>query len=204
MSRSQIKLAAFDLGNVMVDVQESIPARKLAALCGRSEQQVFDAIFTPDKKALFESGRITWQQHAEIAIRELDLPITEPELKLIYHESLIPDPAVIDIVAAVARQTGITIASNTSEPHWEWVQQHLPFATSFDPPILSYLVGAMKPDPAYYDALIERAGLSPDEIFFTDDRADNIEGALALGIRAFHFTGADQLRNDLRACGISV
>ena len=199
-----IKLAAFDLGNVMVDVQESIPAKKLAGLCGKSEETVFEAIFSPQKKLLFESGAMSWTEHAQSAITELGLPISEAELRLIYHESLIPDPAVIDIVAAVADKIPITIASNTSEPHWEWVQQHLPFAHLFDPPILSYLIGAMKPDAAYYEPLIQRSGLEPTEIFFTDDRADNISGARECGITAFQFTGAEQLRADLASCGISV
>ncbi len=199
-----IKLAAFDLGNVMVDVQEQIPARKLAALCGRPEEQVFDAIFSPAKKALFESGKITWEEHAARAIEELDLPIAEPELRLIYHESLVPDERVIGMVSEVAAQVQITIASNTSQPHWEWVQQNLPFASEFDPPILSHLVKAMKPDAGFYRPLIERSRYRPEEIFFTDDRADNIEGAQAMGIQAFVFTGADQLKQDLEACGIKV
>ncbi len=199
-----IKLAAFDLGNVIVDVQEQIPARKLAALSGKSEQQVFDVLFSPDKKALFESGQMSWEEHAANAIRELELPISEPKLRTIYHESLIPDETVIAMVAAVAEKVGITIASNTSQPHWEWVQQSLSFASRFDPPILSHLVGAMKPDPAFYMPLIERSGYEPSEIFFTDDRPENIAGATALGIRAFHFTSASQLQADLKSCGIEV
>ncbi len=199
-----IKLAAFDLGNVMVDVREEIPARKLAALSGRSEAEVFEAIFAPEKKALFESGQISWEEHAATAIAELGLPVDEPELRVIYHESLIPDQAVIDIVSEVAAQVPITIASNTSQPHWEWVQRNLPFADRFDPPILSHLVGAMKPDAAFYQPLIERSGLSSEEIFFTDDRLENIEGAKTLGIQAFHFTGAEQLRKDLSSCGVRV
>lgn len=199
-----IKLAAFDLGNVMVDVQEQIPARKLAELSGKSVEQVLEAIFSPEKKALFESGKMPWEDHAANTIRELELPINEPELRKIYHESLIPDETVINMVAAVAMQVSITIASNTSQPHWEWVQQNLPFADQFNPPILSHLVGAMKPDAAFYEPLIERSGLKPDEIFFTDDRPENIEGAVRLGIRSFHFTSAEQLQADLKNCGIEV
>lgn len=201
---SPIKLAAFDLGNVIVGVQEQIPAQKLASLCGKPVEQVLDVIFSPGKKALFESGRMSWEEHAANAIHELELPITEPELRSIYHESLIPDQRVIDIVSKVAEQVQITIASNTSQPHWEWVQQNLPFASRFEPPILSHLVKAMKPDAAFYRPLIERSGYKPGEIFFTDDRQDNIEGAKAVGIQAFLFTGADQLEQDLRSCGIAV
>lgn len=201
---ADIKLAAFDLGNVMVDVQESIPARRLAELSGQPEARVLEVIFSPAKKAEFESGKITWEQHAAGAIAELDLQIDEPELREIYRTSLIPDEEVIAIVAAVAEMTGITIASNTSQPHWEWVQQNLPFVEWFDPPILSHLVGVMKPDAEFYRPLIERSGFAPENIFFTDDRPENVEGAAALGIRAFLFHGADQLRADLSSCGLSV
>lgn len=201
---AQIKLAAFDLGNVMVDVQEQIPARKLAALSGKTEQQVFEAIFSPEKKALFESGRMSWEEHAANAIQQLHLPISEQQLRKIYHESLIRDETVINMVGAVAEQVQITIASNTSQPHWEWVQENLAFASRFDPPILSHLVGAMKPDAAFYRPLIERSGFDPKEIFFTDDRPENIDGARDLGISAFLFTSPEELQRDLQSCGIDV
>ena len=130
--------------------------------------------------------------------------ISISDLRKIYHQSLIRDETVIGMVAQVAKQVGITIASNTSQPHWEWVQENLDFASHFDPPILSHLVGAMKPDAAFYQPLIERSGLAPEEIFFTDDRPENIEGAKALGIRAFLFTSAEQLQVDLASSGIHV
>lgn len=200
----QVKLAAFDLGFVMVDVREEIPIRRLAELSGKPEELVFETIFSTEKKALYESGKISWEQQAANAIKELDLPIDEPELRWIFRMSLIRDETVVGMVSEVAEKTRIAIASNTSQPHWEWAQDNLPFADRFDPPILSHLVGAMKPDAAFYRALIERSGLKPDEIFFTDDRQDNIEGAEAVGIRAFQFTGPEQLRADLASVGIEV
>ncbi len=202
--KQEIKLVAFDLGNVMVDVQEHIPASKLARLSGQPEDRVFEEVFSPEKKAGFESGKVSWADHASAAIRSLGIPVSEPELRRIYHESLIPDEAVLGIVSEVAEKMQITIASNTSEPHWEWAQENLPFASRFDPPILSYQVGAMKPDAEFYEALIERSGFEPSEIFFTDDRPENIDGARSLGITAFLFTGPDQLVRDLLSCGIAV
>lgn len=200
----QIKLAAFDLGNVMVDVREEIPAQKLAELSGKSLEQVFHVILSPEKKALFESGKVSWEQHAADAIAELGLPIDEPELRRIYRDSLIPDQSVIDTLSTVSAQVQITIASNTSQPHWEWVQDNLPFAETFDPPILSHLVGAMKPDAAFYQALIQRSGYDPEQIFFTDDRPENIEGAAKLGIKAFLFESQEKLVADLHGCSIEV
>ena len=63
---------------------------------------------------------------------------------------------------------------------------------------------AKKPNAAFYEPLISRSGFAPEEIFFTDDRIDNIEGAKAVGIQAFHFTGAEKLKSDLIASGIPL
>ena len=201
---SEIKLIAFDLGNVMVDVQEMPVARHLAEMCGKTPEEVFDVVFSPAKKAFFESGRQSWEDHAANAISQLGLPMDEPELKRIYKTVLVRDEQVIGIVAETSDLIDTTIASNTSQPHWEWVQDELPFAPKFKVPLLSHLVGAMKPDPAFFQPLFDQTGLSPSEVAFFDDREDNIEGALAIGIRAFRFTSADQMLSDLRTCGVNI
>jgi HAD superfamily hydrolase (TIGR01509 family) len=201
---SAIKLVAFDLGNVMVDVQEAPVARELAKLCGKTEAEVFDAVFSPAKKAFFESGKMSWEQHAANAIAALGLPIGEPELRRIYKTVLVPDERVIGIVAKAAERVDLTIASNTSQPHWEWVQDNLPFAPKFKVPLLSHLVGAMKPDAAFFQPLFDQTGLAPGEVAFFDDRPDNIAGAQAIGIRAFQFTSAERLLRDLGDCGVRI
>lgn len=200
----EVKLIAFDLGFVMVDVQELPVARQLTAMCGKPETEVFAAIFSPEKKAFFESGKMAWEEHAANAIDELGLPISEPELRRIYKTVLIPDERVIGIVGKVAEQIDITIASNTSQPHWEWVQDNLPFVDKFKVPLLSHLVGAMKPNPAFFQPLFDQTGLAPAEVAFFDDREDNIAGATDMGIKAFRFTSADQMVEDLRSCGVDV
>jgi putative hydrolase of the HAD superfamily len=203
-SRPPVKLVSFDLGNVMVGVHEEIPAAELARLSGKPEDRVFEEVFSPAKKSFFESGKVSWREHAASARTALGLKITDAEFDRIYCTSLIPDKDVLDVVTAVSKVCGITIASNTSEPHWVWAQKTLPFGRQFDPAILSYLVGAMKPEPAFFGALLERSGLEPGQIAFTDDREDNVDGALAVGIRAFQFTSAKQLRSELLAMGIKV
>ena len=49
----------------------------------------------------------------------------------------------------------------------------------------------MKPDRAIYDAAIERAGVAAHEVFFTDDRLENVEGARAVGIDAVQFVDCE-------------
>ena len=55
----------------------------------------------------------------------------------------------------------------------------------FDAVLLSFEIGAAKPDAAiYYEALDRLGGVSPERAIFVDDQADYCDGASALGIRA--------------------
>jgi putative hydrolase of the HAD superfamily len=59
----------------------------------------------------------------------------------------------------------------------------------FDAVIVSCEVGLCKPDPAIYRACLESLGVEADRALFVDDRAENLRGAEAVGLRTFHFTG---------------
>jgi putative hydrolase of the HAD superfamily len=51
--------------------------------------------------------------------------------------------------------------------------------------MLSFEVGAAKPEPGIYRAALEAVGAGPDEAVFVDDQVAYCEGAEALGIRSF-------------------
>lgn len=60
----------------------------------------------------------------------------------------------------------------------------------------------LKPDPAIYYLALDRFRLRPDEALFIDDRAINVEGAEAVGMKAHLFTTAEDLRARLEAEGL--
>ena len=47
----------------------------------------------------------------------------------------------------------------------------------------------IKPDPGIYRYLLERYGLKAEECLFVDDVQANVNGAVAVGMQAFRFTG---------------
>ena len=55
----------------------------------------------------------------------------------------------------------------------------------------------IKPEPEIYLRLCERFDLKPEECIFTDDKAENIEGAISVGMKAILFRNAGQFENDL-------
>ncbi|WP_297773217.1 HAD family phosphatase [uncultured Roseovarius sp.] len=72
----------------------------------------------------------------------------------------------------------------------------------FEGIVVSGHEGMVKPDCAIFDLLCDRAGATAERCFFIDDSAANVEGARAAGWQAHHFTGADDLRANLRERGL--
>ena len=54
----------------------------------------------------------------------------------------------------------------------------------FDGVAISTYVGATKPDPRMYHAILDKLGAKPEDCMFVDDRAVNLRGALESGLRA--------------------
>jgi 2-haloacid dehalogenase len=75
--------------------------------------------------------------------------------------------------------------------------------TWFDGHVISGLEGVAKPDLRIFQILLKRYRLAPEATVFLDDSPVNVEAARVLGVNAVHYTGAQQLRHELRALGIT-
>jgi putative hydrolase of the HAD superfamily len=91
--------------------------------------------------------------------------------------------------------------SNTNPIHFALLKEAYPLLRHFHGYVLSYEVGAAKPEAKIYRAAIARAQCNPEECFFTDDLAVNVEAARELGMDAVQFFSAEQLERELRARG---
>lgn len=61
----------------------------------------------------------------------------------------------------------------------------------------SCYVGLRKPDPAIYRRSLDILGSDPARTLFIDDRQENVDGAVGVGMKAIRFTGAEELRSEL-------
>ena len=68
-----------------------------------------------------------------------------------------------------------------------------PLETCFDAVVISCEVGLSKPDPRIFRLCLDRLGLPAPDVLFVDDRADNVEGAAAVGLQTLQFDGPDAL-----------
>lgn len=61
----------------------------------------------------------------------------------------------------------------------------------------SCYLGLRKPEPAIYRRALDILGRPAERILFIDDRAENVAGAVAAGLKAIRFQGAEALRREL-------
>jgi 2-haloacid dehalogenase len=115
-----------------------------------------------------------------------------------------PVPGVHAIVAQLdARGVPLFAITNFSADFWPpFRAREQAFFSRFRDILVSGEEKLLKPDPAIYYRALDRFRLKPAEALFIDDRLINVEGALAVGMKAHLFTDADDLRERLGAEGL--
>ena len=87
--------------------------------------------------------------------------------------------------------------TNWSRETFPLVRDRYPVFGLLDGYIVSGEERIVKPDPAFYQLLLDRYGLKAEECLFIDDNPRNAAGGECLGIRGLVFHDAEQLRAEL-------
>jgi 2-haloacid dehalogenase len=113
-------------------------------------------------------------------------------------------PGVHALVEALdARGVPLFAITNFSADFWPpFHEKERAFFSRFRGIVVSGEVKLLKPDPAIYWLALDRFRLGPSDALFIDDRAINVDGARAIGMKAHLFTGAADLQARLEAEGL--
>lgn len=110
-------------------------------------------------------------------------------------------PGMARLLDALAGVVERHVASNY--PVWiEEIRAAFELDRRFEGIWASCYLGARKPDPVFFQRLLEDAGLEPQLCLFVDDRAANCRGAEEVGLRTHHFRGAADLARRLLDEGV--
>ncbi len=197
------KFVYFDLGNVLVTFDHTIATENLARLCGHDFQAVRNKMFISDLQTRYETGLITSDQYVEEINTAFGSQLDRDTVLNAISDMFLPNWPILDALRTVQQAgVGIGVLSNTCEAHWHWLMQRKDWEMlhgCFEKIILSYEVRSMKPDAGIYQACEAACGRSGSQIFFTDDRADNIQAAIDRGwvTHQYHHSNNQSLINAL-------
>ena len=204
-----IKFLYFDMGNVLLSFSHERMCRQMAEVAGVTPAVVWEALFEGPRAASvlwrFERGDLN-----ALAVYEhfCEWCGVRPDREAMFaagcdmFAEIAASVKLVECLHAAGRRLGIL--SNTNPIDWGFVRAgRFPFLNRcFEHAVLSYEARSMKPEPAIYDHAVTRAGVAANEVFFTDDREENVAGAIAAGIDAVLFTSAAELAQELRLRGV--
>jgi FMN phosphatase YigB (HAD superfamily) len=198
-----IKTLIFDLGGVVVPLDFPRAYREISAFSPHAPEEIHRLIGATDLYIRSESGKIDTPDFIREMSQALGLDVDEATFRRIWCSVFPPRTLIEDgLMETLHERCRILLLSNTNAVHFEWVRENYPILRHFDGLVLSYEVGHMKPAPEIYREAVRLAGCRPEQCYFTDDTAANVEGAIREGLDAVQFVSSDRLRSDLAARGV--
>ena len=112
------------------------------------------------------------------------------------------DDEAIELVREVAASGVMCVLATNQQDHRKaHLRRRFGYDDVFARSFYSCDLGAMKPEPAYFERLLEQLGVPADLVGFVDDNHANVATALELGIRAVHHDPASGVAGLRRALG---
>ena len=192
-------LFIFDMGGVVTNTflpaqlykKLNITGEDFFQLCSQGGKDIWQ---------LFQTGKINPQQfwalfNERVAASKEEkyrkVPVVENDLfRLYFHPS--KNLETVELIQQLKKKHRLVCGTNTIDSHWENHMERGDYSF-FNQTYASNKIGCAKPDPHFFELILEAEETAAEEAYFTDDKAENVAAAASLGIHAELFTSADDL-----------
>jgi len=192
----------FDLGNTLIRFDHNISAGKIANLFHLDSKAIYEAFFDSNLTRAFEKGEISPKEFHKRASALLGVKMPFKDFVDIWNDIFWEDEEACELARELKKSYRLFLLSNVNRLHFEYIQKKFDIIKLFDQIILSFMVGAQKPDRIIFEDVIKRSGGDRTKILYIDDREDLVKEALSLGIDSVRYEGADKLKKVMAEKGI--
>ncbi|MBK9083447.1 MAG: HAD family phosphatase [Rhizobiales bacterium] len=196
------RLVVFDMDDVLCHYDVEARLAGLASVTGRPVAAIRAAIWESDYFARADSGDWDAQGCLDEFSRRIGAPLTRAQWVATRRAAMTPFADMLALVQSLKeRGAAVALLSNNDLLAKETLGEIFPgLAELFAPhAYVSAELGLAKPDPAIFRDVCARLGVAPREALFTDDLAENVEGARKAGLVAHLFRGRAGLETALAA-----
>ena len=196
-----IRLVLFDMDDVLCAYDQPGRVLDLARRAGRTPEAIHAALWTSGFEDEADMGMLDSETYLAGFAARLGMPFSREDWIANRRHALTPWPEMLALAAAISRHATVAILTNNGHLTGDSIDVLFPgLQPVFSGRILtSAALGVQKPEPEAYRRAIARLGFGPAETLFTDDRRDNVDGAIAAGLHGHVHAGADALRAKLAA-----
>ena len=195
----ETKTVVFDLGAVLIDWNPRYLYKKIFAEEAKMEW-FLEHICTSDWNEEQDAGR-NFKTATDLLIQQH--PEWEHEILAFWHrwEEMLAGPitGTVEILSTLrmAKRHQLLALTNWSAETFPIAQKKFDFLSWFDGIVMSGEEKTRKPFRDFYQIMLNRYSLKPEQCLFIDDNLRNIEGAAQLGIEGIHFTKPEELKAEL-------
>jgi HAD superfamily hydrolase (TIGR01509 family) len=177
-----VEVVLFDIGGVLAPFKGLASLRRLT---GGSEQDAATQWLLSPTVRRFESGAIGEQEFASGVVREWRFGLSPAQFLEQFAGWLgEPYPGAEQLVRETAGRLRVGCLSNTNLLQWREQISHWPLSGLFAERLLSFELGAVKPDREIFERVLARLALPGTAVLLLDDNPLNVQGARAAGLRA--------------------
>ncbi len=200
MNHKKYSVIVFDLGNVLIPFDYNIFVNKLDNVeegLGKRFYELYQTNYNVHRD--FERWSLTTEDFLKTMNTWTEGKVDDEDFCRYYSEVFTVNEDVAALLPELKKRFKLVLLSNTNYIHQKYGWEKYDFLKNFDKLILSHEVGAIKPEPEIYKAVMAFTNKPPEEHIFIDDIADYVEGAKKIGWDGIQFKNYDQLVNDLKA-----
>jgi putative hydrolase of the HAD superfamily len=199
---TDITVLALDLGNVLVKVDHLRFCRRLAILTGLTAEEVYGRVFESDLEPGFDTGRLTSEDFHRRVMHHFGVILPFSQFSSWWNDIFDPMEGMAELVGYLSARFPLYLVSNTNTLHFSYIRENYSFLDLFESFVLSFEVGSRKPEPAIYQALIERTGRPPSRCLFVDDKLPFVTAAREQGLESWQFTSPVEFIGCLQRHGL--
>ncbi|MEJ2105467.1 MAG: HAD-IA family hydrolase [Ignavibacteriaceae bacterium] len=160
MAERNFSAIVFDLGNVLIPFDYSKAINKLNEVengLGNRFYEFFKSNYNLHRQ--FESGKISEKEFINKMLKIVDHKIDEITFCKYYADIFSLNEDVISLLPSLKKNYKLFLLSNTDSIHKKYGWEKYEFLKYFDKLILSFEIGAVKPEEKIYRAVEEASGL---------------------------------------------
>ena len=199
----QIKNVIFDLGGVLLNIDYNRTKDAFAALGFLKFEEMYNQYHSDGLFTQLETGQVTPDEFYQQILAHASQGVTANDIHMAWNAMLLNfRKPTLAFIAELRKTRKVYLLSNTNAIHeaafLEIISAEMgvkDFDACFTKAWYSHKIGMRKPDVATYQYVLKDAGIKAEETMFIDDSYNNVEGALAAGIRTHLLLQNEQIQD---------
>jgi 2-haloacid dehalogenase len=197
-------VVVFDLGGVLIDWNPRHLYRKLFDGDEGAMEHFLATVCTSDWNEEQDAGRTFAEACASLkSVHPAHAELIDAWIERQSEMFSGPITDTVEILAEL-RAGGVPLyaLTNWSAETFPIALKRFEFLSWFRGTLVSGDVKMIKPDPRIFEHFLERFAIDPTRAVYIDDRQNNVDAAVALGMHGVVFTNPPQLRMELVRLGL--